>query len=168
MSLEDRLRAAADATACTVRDVRPLELPAGSPLRLPHLRLGRRWAMWLAPVTAAVAVTALAVALVGVRDARNVPPVPSVPAVNSTAAATLPAYYVALDDPLGTAFSGANPGIPRPGGSIPDHVGLAVGDIGTGKRLVTIKPPKGLTFVGVTGAADDRTFVGRAGHADER
>jgi hypothetical protein len=36
---------------------------------------------------------------------------------------------------------------------------VVVGDTRTGKRLVTFKPPKGVTFGGVTGAADDRTFV---------
>lgn len=80
MSVEDRVRAAARATAGTVRDVRPLDLPEELPLRLPHARWGHRWAMWLAPVTAAAVVTAVAVALVTVRDARHAPPAPPDPA----------------------------------------------------------------------------------------
>jgi len=159
MSLEDRIQAAADATACTVGDIRPLVLPARAPLRLPQLRLSRRWTMWMAPVTAAAVVTALAVGLVSARDARTVPSV-STAAAGSSAAATLPAYYVALDDPTGgKAFEGPSPGNPGPGGPMAFHVGLAVGDTRTGKRLVTLKPPRGQTFIGVTGAADDRTFV---------
>jgi hypothetical protein len=39
----------------------------------------------------------------------------------------------------------------------PDSVTVA--DTLTGQRLATITPPAGSTFVGVTGAADDRTFV---------
>jgi hypothetical protein len=36
---------------------------------------------------------------------------------------------------------------------------VIVGETLTGKRLTTISPPAGSTFAGVTGAADDRTFV---------
>ena len=34
-----------------------------------------------------------------------------------------------------------------------------MGDSSTGKVLATVKPPAHFTFAGVTGAADDRTFV---------
>jgi hypothetical protein len=153
MSVEDRVRAAARATAGTVREIRPLDLPEELPLRLPRLRWGRRWAMWLAPVTAAAVVTAVAVALVGVRDARDTPPAPPAPAVNSSVAATLPGYYAALDDPSGTAFRGTGPG------HSPGKLNVVVGDLRTGKRLATLEPPKGETFGGVTGSANGRTFV---------
>jgi hypothetical protein len=36
---------------------------------------------------------------------------------------------------------------------------VIVGETLTGNRLATVNPPAGSTFVGVTGAADDRTFV---------
>ena len=36
---------------------------------------------------------------------------------------------------------------------------IVVGDTVTGKRLATVAPPAGTTFAGITGAADDRTFV---------
>jgi hypothetical protein len=36
---------------------------------------------------------------------------------------------------------------------------VVVGETLTGSRLTTISPPAGSTFTGVTGAADDRTFV---------
>jgi hypothetical protein len=152
MSVEDRVRAATRATADTVREIRPLDLPEESPLRLPRIRLARRWAMWMAPVTAAAVVAAIALALASVRDARNEPAAPPAPsAVSGTGA--FPEYYAALDDPAGTAFDGSGPG------RNPGTLNLVVGDTRTGKRLVTFNPPKGQTFGGVTGAADDRTFV---------
>ena len=63
--------------------------------------------------------------------------------VASAAVPAVPRYYVALNNP---------------------HVAtsrdqVVVGDTLTGKRLATVSPPKGGTFGGVTGAADDRTFV---------
>ncbi len=36
---------------------------------------------------------------------------------------------------------------------------MVVGDARTGQLLATLQPPKGGTFDGVTGAADDRTFI---------
>jgi hypothetical protein len=36
---------------------------------------------------------------------------------------------------------------------------VVVGDARTGRLLATLRPPTGSTFDGVTGAADDRTFV---------
>jgi hypothetical protein len=136
-----------------VRDIRPLDLPAELPLRLPRARWGRRWAAWLAPVTAAVVVTAVALALVGVRDARDTPPAPPAPAGSTIPAGTAPEYYAALDDPAHTAFNGAGPG------RSPGRLNLVMGDTRTGKLVTTIKPPAGETFGGLTGAADDRTFV---------
>jgi hypothetical protein len=150
MSVEDRVRAATRATADTVREIRPLDLPEELPLPLPP---ARRWVMWIAPLTAAAVVAALAVALVIVRDARNVPSAPPAPAAVSGGAATLPEYYAALDDPSGTAFLGTGPG------HSPGTLNVVVGNTRTGKRLATIKPPAGETFGGVTAAADDRTFV---------
>jgi hypothetical protein len=64
-------------------------------------------------------------------------------AAPSAAVPAVPRYYVALNNP---------------------HVATArdqvvVGDTLTGKRLAAVSPPKGSTFGGVTGAADDRSFV---------
>lgn len=153
MNTEQRLRAATLATAGTVREIRPLALPQEAPLRLPR---ARGWSMMVAPLTAAAVVAALAVGLTAVRDARNAPSAssPAPPAVS--AAGAMPRYYVALDNPSGKQF------LDEPLTSPADRAGLAVGDLRTGKRLATLGPPKGLTFGGVTGAADDSTFVAAA------
>jgi hypothetical protein len=86
---------------------------------------------------------AVAATLVAVRDSRDATPAPPAPATNSAATA-VPRYYVQL---------GAYSGVP---GSQRDAI---VGDSRTGKVLATVKPSAGLTFAGVSGAADDRTFV---------
>jgi hypothetical protein len=127
---------------------------------LPGRRFGRwrGWGSWLIPLAAAVAVIAVAATLVSVRDAsgpRPASPAPSGPRPTAPAPAPLPAgsvprYYVAVQ-----------PGVDAGGGEA--NVGevntVVVGDDRTGKPLATLKPPRGDTFDGVTGAADDRTFV---------
>jgi hypothetical protein len=134
MTMEDRVRSATRFTAAAVHSVRPLVLPADD--EQPRARNWTRQRRWMAPVTAAAAVIAIAVTLVLVRDARNGQPVP---ATHSG----IPQYYVALND------------APPPGRPVP----VVVGDTFTGKRLATVNPPPHSSFVGVTGAADDRTFV---------
>jgi hypothetical protein len=90
----------------------------------------------MAPAAAAVAVIAIAVTLVVVKDARTTQPVP-------LSQAAFPAYYVALNDALSQ--------------EAPDQV--VVGSTVTGTRLATVSPPAHSSFVGISGAADDRTFV---------
>jgi hypothetical protein len=143
MTVEDRLRATTEALSGVMREVPPLTLPSQRPGRVSWPREPRRWRGWLIPLTAAVAVTAVAVTLVAVRDSRSAAPAPPAPVVNSAAAA-FPRYYVQLD-----AYNAA-PGYQRD---------ALVGDSHTGKVLATVRPPAGLTFAGVAGAADDRTFV---------
>jgi hypothetical protein len=155
MSVEDRVRTATRARANLVRDIRPLELPAGRPFRLPRLPRARSWSAWMAPVTAAAVVVALAITVVALREVRNEPSVPPAssahPGTGATAAAAVaPKYYAALDDPSGTAFNDKE--TTRP-------VDVVVGDTSTGKRIATVTPPQGQTFAGLTAAADDRTFV---------
>jgi hypothetical protein len=150
MTVEDRLRATTRAINDTMRPVRPLNLPP-SPESLPSVsprsRGERRWPGWLGPLVAAVAVAAVAATLVAIRDipgamtkpaghpAAKPSPTASGPVTDPEA---LPTYFVALRYPSD---------------------GLVVGETRTGKRLATVAPPAGATFVGVTGAADDRTFV---------
>jgi hypothetical protein len=139
MSTEDRLRAATRARTDLVTSIRALELPDELPVRARRPRFARRWGGWLIPLTAAVAVIAVAATLVAVRQSRTA----SQP-VTSTAPATIPRYYVALDaDGLGYTGTGA----------------LIVGDDRTGKAIATVKPPHGIRFLSVQGASDDRTFV---------
>lgn len=170
-SIEDRVRAAAQAEASSLREVRPLRLPPdASPRRAPRSRLAARrtlgWRGWLLPVTAAAVVVAFAIALVTIRDLPNGPTAPpSVPPTNSG----VPPYYVTLynppqSSPTPTATGSGQPaGAPCPAGApgcpAAAATELLVGDTLTGARLATIAPPNGADFYGVTGAANDRTFV---------
>lgn len=140
-STEDVVRAATRAYGETVTEIRPLDLTRPAP----RARRPRRFPAWVAPVTAAAAVIALAISLVLVRGIQNGPVVP--PAASSSPGAVapiagVPEYYVTLHQ--------ANPSAPS---------GLVIGDTFSGARLAAIAPPRGSAFAGVTGAADDRTFV---------
>lgn len=151
---EDRVRAAMDAITGLVENVPPLRLPPlpdAAPRSwrsrgVPWPR--RRWGSWLAPVAAAAAVLAVAIALVAVRD---MPGAPSAPAISPAGApVSFPDYYVTFSQP-------------RDDTTVP--VGLVLVATLTGKKLFTLQAPRGLSFAGVTGAADDRTFVADA-HRD--
>ena len=142
MTVEDRLRATTDALSGTMRQVRPLTLPPEQPGRVSPPRQPRPGRGWLIPLTAAVAVIALAVTLVAVRDNRGPTQAPTAPAANPAATA-IPRYYVQLAD--------WNPAI--------GYQDAIVGDSRTGKVLGTVKTPPHVGFAGVTGAAEDRTFV---------
>jgi hypothetical protein len=146
-SAEERTRAAMDAITGLVEDIPPLPLPppaaAGSRSRrrrgVPSP--GRRWGAWLTPLTAAVAVVAIAIALVVVRD---MPGAKLATKASPAPPAGIPRYYLTFDQPQ---FDPTK------------RVGLLLGDTLTGKTLYTLQPPHGLSFAGITGAADDRTFV---------
>jgi hypothetical protein len=163
VSIDDRIRAATEAVAATVREIPPLPLPPdfapagaepGRPRRSrparPARRSRRAWGSWLVPLAAAAAVIAVAAVLVAVRSLPG--------AGHASGAATagpgrafagLPRYGVALA--IGkTRQSG--------GGSIAPS-GLSVIDTWTGKQVASVQPPANLTFTGVSGAADDRTFA---------
>jgi hypothetical protein len=154
MSIEDRVRAATRARAGLVRQVRPLELPDELPARgrrSRHTRSARpayptrparHWLNWGAPVAAAALVTALALVLVLLRQAPAPQPGPAAPTSAPPAAASIPRYYVALAD--GGARSGMK---------------AVVGDDQTGRTVAVLNPTAAQDFYGVTGAADDRTFV---------
>jgi hypothetical protein len=148
--VEDRVQAAMAAAA----DLAAREIPSAPPLRLPPepaagdrrrhaLRrpTQRRWLRWAAPLAAAAAVVALGVVPVLVKDM-----VPAHPAV-STGPGAVPRYYVALTQPAGKANSSSQGN------------GIVVGDSLIGKTLATFAPPAHMSFVSVTAAADDRTFV---------
>jgi hypothetical protein len=142
VTVEDRLRATTDALSGTMRQVRPLTLPPEQPGRVAPPREPRRGRGWLIPLTAAVAVIAVAITLVAVRDNRGASQAPTAPTANA-AVASAPRYYVQL-------------------GSWNPEIGFRdaiVGDSRTGKVLATVKTPAHCEFAGVTGAADDRTFV---------
>jgi hypothetical protein len=168
MRVEDQLREAGRAVSDQVRDLPRLDLriPAAGHAKA---RASRRWLRgggWLVPIAAAAAVVAVAATLVAVRSTPRAPhettagPAASrsaAPASSQAAAEALPGYFVAISglQTMATLPAAGQSGTvkdPRPDSVI-------VGETLTGKRLATVTPPTGATFVGVTGAADDRTFV---------
>lgn len=152
-SLEDMLQETLEQIADRIprSDVPPLRLhPARHRLRRPG-GLGRgRWAEWLAPLAAAAAVAAVIIASVTVSG--TIGSRQRTGGV-SVAAAGLPRYYVALRFSAHSTCCGeSQPLLPR--------TRAVVVSTTTGAVLATISPPAPQdTFVGVTGAADDRTFV---------
>jgi hypothetical protein len=145
MTVEDRLRATTTALSDTMREVRPLTLPPERPGRVAPPREPRRWPGWLVPLTAAAAVIAVAATLVAVRSAQTAAPSPPAPAAHSVVVSSaIPDYYVEL----GPFTSGAA-----------GHPDARVADDRTGRLLADVRAPAGLVFDGVTGTADDRTFV---------
>jgi hypothetical protein len=139
--IEDRLRAAATAAANTVTpgSAPPLRLPA-PPRRLPPWTVRRP----IAAAASAAAVIAITIA------AAVVAPTwlgghGQGPAQGQDALSSVPPYYMTLV-----------PGGPgRSAGSV-----AVVRSTVTGKTLATIRPPAPyITFIDVSGAADDRTFV---------
>jgi hypothetical protein len=168
MNVEDQLRAAGRAVRDEVRDLPELDLTTSAPAR-PGTRPGapRRWrAGWLIPLAAAAAVVAIAATLVAVKSPpRAAQPTTTGPATSQSAGSAspsaadpeaLPGYFVAISDLTGQRLS-----VSAQTGKLkdPQPDSVVVGETLTGKRLATIAPPSGSTFVGVTGAADDRTFV---------
>ncbi len=144
--VEERVRAATRARAGLVGQVRPLELPDELPARgrrgrrARSTRPARHWFNWGAPLAAAAVVTALALVLVMLRQAPVPQPGPATPTSAPPVPASVPRYFVVL-----ARISGAG--------------GAVVADDHTGERIATVPPPAGQDFTGVTGAADDRTFV---------
>jgi hypothetical protein len=146
--LEERLRSAFRTRAEDIPDVAPeLDLPDGgrdSVVRRGADRvraLGRK--RWLAPAGAAIAVLGVVGGLFAASGAapRSTP-------ATAPIQLTVPRYYVALDSN-------------RPPSSYPEPLAYAtLRETATGAVLARIKPPTPYdTFVAVSGAADDRTFV---------
>jgi hypothetical protein len=161
--LADETAAAMREFAGTVTEAPPLRLAAGfSSAGARRSLLGtRRWWTWLAPVTAATAVTALAVGLVLIRSMPNGGVVPAavgvVPTADSTPATAsgagphgVPRYYLAIQQNFSKPTAGQPP-------VLTTH--LVVGDSLTAKPVATFAPPAGVRFLDVTAAGDDRTFV---------
>jgi len=148
MSTEERLRAATRAAADTVPpgSAPPLRLPEDPALRLWRGRRPRGGGSWLHTMTplaaAAAVVAAIATGLAVTHSLHGHPGPPPGGAATGAQVSGVPAYYVALSEPVDT----------------PQRAVIRA--TGTGKVLTTVTPPRpyrGFTFV--TGAADDRTFV---------
>jgi hypothetical protein len=136
----------ANNTAAAMRELADT-VTGAPPLRLtPRLTLApsphRHWFPWLTPLAAAAVMIMLAITLVTLR---NMPNGPVVTAAKPTAASdAVPTYYAEL--------------VQEPGGeNNPDQI--QVRDTLTSHPVATVNPPPGATFAGITGAADDRTFV---------
>jgi len=148
-TIEEQLRAAGHAVTEQVTRLPELHLTPeragrGTRPRLAGRRRRRHWAAWGAPLAAMGLVAALAVALVVVRgtgsdDAARPGVNPTMPSVQGTppSAGQVPRYYIAAD-----LTSKA-----------------IIGDLRTGKEVATITPPAGHDILGVTGAAENGTFV---------
>jgi hypothetical protein len=166
MNAEDRVRTAAEATAASVRQIRPLTLPDDSAvwaeLREHPGRDAPRVSgplrnikeTWLIPLAAAAAVAALAVSLVIFRHAVAPRPAPS----QASAGTGIPRYYaIATQGPANHDAQAA--------------IDVTVGDVHTGKAVATVAlPAVGVTpgvngVAGVSAAGDDRTWV--VGRRDE-
>jgi hypothetical protein len=172
VSIDDRIRAATQATAATVREIRPLTLPADPPGAASPARSRRRssrtgpgrsaranrrglrdWGSWLIPLSAAAAVIVLAAVLVAVRDLPGAShPTGTTPAGQGRAAPNLPQYAVDLTNTT------ANISPPYGSGDVTVS-DLSVIDTHTGKQVAVVKHPANISFDAVSGAADDRTFV---------
>ena len=147
-TIEDRLRAAAQAAAGTVApgSAPPLHLP-GQPARRfgvpgPPRRGG--WRRWAAPLAAAASVIAVVAASLAITSGARAP-APDTAATRAAALASVPPYYVAL-----TGYTG----------DLMAHWHAVVRATATGTALATASPPRPYrTFSWVSGAADDRTFV---------
>jgi hypothetical protein len=147
--LEERLRTAFRTRADEIPDAAPpLDLPAGGTEsaarrgaeKLRSLGRGR----WLAPVAAAAAVVAVVAGVLAASSAARPRPAPAAAPIQMS----VPPYYVALDSN-------------RPPSNYPEPVAFAtVRATATGAELARISPPSPYnSFVAVTGATDDRTFV---------
>ena len=171
MTVEEQLRAAGRAVSDQVRDLPGLDLRPEPAARRARARAFRRRpgaGGWLIPMAAAAAVVAVAVTLVAVRNppraAHRTGAGPAAsrsagPAVTSAPVdpEALPGYFVAMK---GLEVIGPMPPAGQSGPAKPPRPdSVIVGETLTGRRLATISPPAGSTFAGVTGAADDRTFV---------
>jgi hypothetical protein len=168
MSAKDRVRTATEATAASVRQIRPLTLPDHSAVSA-ELRehqgrntsrvsgtLGKIKDTWLIPLGAAAAVAALALVLVTLRHpeaaSSSSPADGTSAAADPAAIAAIPRYYaIATEGPVSHDEHAA--------------ISVTVGDVRTGKTLTTVTLPAVFTLpgtnsaVGVSAAADDRTFV---------
>jgi hypothetical protein len=128
--------------ASTVTDAPPLRLAPRLRIAPSRRRFRRRWAAWITPLAAAAAVITLAIILVTLRSNWNGPVVPAAKAAPTSG--SVPTYYAELVQEPGNANN-------------PDQI--QVRQTLTGKLIATVSPPAGATFAGITGAADDRTFV---------
>ena len=163
MSAKVRVRTAAEATAASVRQIRPLTLPDSSAVpaelrrqrgrKVPRITLGRLTETWMIPLGAAAVVVALALTLVMLRNPAPQGPVTGQPGNVAPAVTGIPRYYAIATSPT----------ISRPGQRA--AIKVTVADVYTGKTLATVALPAttwdlGMNVpTGVSVTADNRSFV---------
>lgn len=153
-AIGQRLRAVILDTAdeITPDGVPPLRLPPGQP---GAVRAGGtpRWRL-LAPLGAAAAVIVIVVAALALAGGPPRPgPRPAAVTGPAAGSGSVPPYYVALN-------LVGNGDCCRPGLPYSPPTDAVVRATATGAALATITPPWPYgTFIGISGAADDRTFV---------
>jgi hypothetical protein len=163
MSAKDRVSAATEATAASVRQIRPLTLPDSSAVsaeRREHrgrsVSRGSGTLMkiketWLIPLGAAAVVAVLALCLVTLRHAEAPSPAPTQASTGAATVTGIPRYYAI-----------ATEGKEGHDGKAP--IDVTVGDVRTGKVIATVATPAvyvggNNAAAGVSATGDDRTFV---------
>ena len=159
MSAKDRVRTASEATAASVRQIRPLTLPDNSAVSA-ELREHRGRTVsgtlrkirdtWIIPIGAAASVAALALVLVTLRHEDPRPASSNAGSVAPTVTG-IPRYYA-----IATEGKESHDGKAA--------IVVTVGDTRTGETLATVAlPAVGMpndhSPVGISAAGDDRTFV---------
>jgi hypothetical protein len=147
----DQRRALVAAIMADEREItRPRPVPPNT-VRPLHLPSSRRW---LAPAVSAVLVAALIAGAAALSYAGHRTPAPNLRQQDATqSGASIPGYYVAL------TFTG-NGQCCNTGEALAPQTQAVVRATATGTVVAAITPPKPyFTFTGVTGSADDRTFV---------
>lgn len=183
MSVEERVRAAAQAAAGQVREIRPLDL---SPARLPRSPLQltrrtpaplRRWRGWLVPLAAAAAVILIAIGLAITHQVQNGPATPLAPPSPSPTV-TQQQPTTSSSGACGNARSAAKSAPPNPlPGDVPQYFvelcgglsstgrnlgagRLVAADIRTGAVLGSVPAPSGKDMItGIYGTDDNQAFV---------
>ena len=150
--LQNKLRAALRETA----DEIPAQPPPLDLSPRPRASRNARWRAWAAPLAAAALVlAAVGVSLAVAANLKHQPAAARAQAVQAGLDG-VPAYYVAL-------FTAAKPQSDVAndlGASSLAYSAAELRSTQTGAVLATITPPKPyVSFTGVTGASDDRTFV---------
>ena len=155
MSAKDRVSTATEATAASVRQIRPLALPGNSAvsaeLRGHRGRNGSRVSgtltkfkdTWIIPLSAAAAVVALALTLVTLRQPGASS---SASSTGGTSAAADPAALAAIPRYYAIATEGP---VSHEGKAV---VNVTVGDVRTGKSIATVATPAVYEMVGTSAA----------------
>src|SRR6185437_8787700 len=163
-TLEEEIRDTLRSEAARLREVRPLQLPPAAAAHESRAVPRASWARWLrawhGPAVAVAVVALVAGALVILKSLRNEPAAPM--ASTSTVESSASAAAAAAGGVVGVAVGAAPRYYVELGWAKNDKSwAIIVGDRQAGKTIATFPLAKGGTLfdAGVSGGADDRTFV---------